>query len=203
MEKVWQKFTLKVAAGVAAALALHFLTKIFLGDTPEFLIPAILVAGAVQIGLFDRTPLPKDNGKMLKRGIALLMITVAVWSATNQIAGGRIPWQSYSEEILEAARKSGRPVMIDFMSRRCPPCLEMDRQVFSNNRIASAAIEFITLRIDLTEGSADAQALSSKFAVHAIPTVVFLGADGKERDNLRLVGFENATRFAERMKSAR
>jgi thiol:disulfide interchange protein DsbD len=203
MENVWQKFALKVAAWIAAAFVLHFLTKIFLGHAPAFLIPAILAVGATEIGLLDRTPLPGDNGKMLKRGVALLMITFAVWFGTNPIAGGKIPWQSYSEEILEAARKSGRPVMIDFMSRRCPPCVEMDRQVFSNSGVASAAKQFIVLRIDLTDGSAASHALSSKFGVEAIPTIVFLGADGKERGNLRLVGFEDATLFAERMKSAR
>ncbi len=203
MENVWQKFALKVAAWVAVAAALHFLTKIFLGHTPEFLIPAILIIAAVQIGLLDRTPLPGDNGKMLKRGVALLMITFALWFGTNSAAGGKIPWQSYSEEILEAARKSGRPVMIDFMSRRCPPCLEMDRRVFSNGRVASAASQFIVLRVDLTEVSATSRALTGKFGIEAVPTIVFLGADGKERDHLRLVGFENATKFAERLKSAR
>jgi thioredoxin:protein disulfide reductase len=157
----------------------------------------------MQIGLLDRTPLPGDNGKMLKRGVGLLMITFAVWFGTNPDAGGKIPWQSYSEEILEAARNGGRPVMIDFTSRRCPPCHEMDRQVFSNSRVASAAKEFIPLRVDLTDGSAAGEALSSKFGVEAVPTIVFLGADGKERSNLRLVGFENAALFAERLESAR
>jgi thiol:disulfide interchange protein DsbD len=203
MENVWQKFTLKVAAWVALALVLHFFTKIFLGDAPAFLIPAILAAGAAQIGLLDRTPLPGENGKMLKRGVALLMITFAVWFGTNPVGGGKIPWQSYSEEILEAARKSGRPVMIDFMSRRCPPCMEMERTVFSNSGVASAAKQFIVLRINLTDGSAASHALSTKFGVEVIPTIVFLGPDGKERGNLRLVGFESATLFAERMKSAR
>ena len=203
MENVWQKFALKVAAWVAAAFVLHFLTKIFLGDAPALLIPAVLAGGAMEIGLPDRTPLPGDNGKMLKRGVALLMITFAVWFGTNPIAGGKIPWQSYSEEILETARKSGRPVMIDFMSRRCPPCLSMEREVFSDNRVASAAKQFIVVRIDLTDASAASRAVSFKFGVQAIPTVVFLGPDGKERSDLRLIGFEDATLFAARMKSAR
>jgi thiol:disulfide interchange protein DsbD len=205
MENVWQNFALKVAAWVAAAFALHFLTKIFLGGTPDFLIPAILAAGAMQIGLLDRTPLPAGNGKMLKRGVALLMITFAVWLGTNSDASGsgKIPWQSYSEEILEAARKSGRPVIIDFVSRACPQCKAMDRNVFSNDRVASAAAQFIALRVDLTDDTAASQALAARFGVEAFPTIVFLAADGKERSNLRLVGFENATFFAERLESAR
>jgi thiol:disulfide interchange protein DsbD len=203
MEKVWQKFALKVAVWVAIAFALYFLTKIFLGGAPVFLVPAILAVGAVQIGLLDRTPLPAGNGKMLKRGVGLLMITFAVWLATNSDVRGKIPWQNYSDEILETARKGGRPVMIDFTSRNCPRCAEMERKVFSDDRVASAAKEFIALRVDLTDGIGGSQALGEKFGIQAFPTIVFLGRDGKERTNLRLVGFENATFFAERVESAR
>lgn len=203
MEKSWQKFALKVAAWVAAALAVHFLTTIFLGGPPEYVVPGILGLGALQIGLLDRTPLPAADGKMLKRGIALLMVTFAVWLGTNPGSKEGIGWISYSDEVLEAARKGGKPVIIDFTSRNCPPCLEMERKVFSNRRVMEAAKDFVPLRIDLTISNKRLEALAEKFGINAFPTVVFLGGDGRERQNLRLVGFENALRFAERVESAR
>ena len=203
MDNAWQKFAVKVGAWMAVAFVLHFLTRIYLGDSPPFLVPAILAAGAVQIGLLDRTPLPAGNGKMLKRGIGLLMITFAVWLGSATDLGGKIPWQSYSEEILEAARSSQRPVVIDFTSHRCPPCTMMDREVFSNARVADAAKAFIALRIDVADGAGISQAVCEKFGIQATPTIVFLGADGKERSDLRLVGFENAASFKERLESVR
>ena len=112
-------------------------------------------------------------------------------------------WQTYSEEVVTAARAGGRPVMIDFTSRNCPPCLEMKRKVFSHARVVAAAQEFIALHADCTEGTAVVRALTAKYGIEAFPTVVFLGADGKERVNLRLVGFEDALRFRERVESAR
>ena len=203
MDKVWQKFALKVAAWIAAAFALHFLTNTFLGAAPVLLVPAILIAGAVHIAFLDRTPLPANNGAMLKRGVALLMVTFAVWLATDPDASskGKIPWQGYSEEILDAARRGQRPVVVNFMSSRCPPCVEMDRSVFSHNRVAGAAQRFIALRINLTDGTTNSQAMAEKFGVYATPTIVFLGADGKERTDLRLIGFEAATPFARRLES--
>jgi thiol:disulfide interchange protein DsbD len=203
MEKVWQRFALKVAVWVAAALAVQFLTTIFLGGPPDCVVPGILGLGALQIGLFDRTPLPAGDGKMLKRGIALLMVTFAVWLGTNPGAKERISWISYSDEILEAARKGGKPVMIDFTSQNCPPCVAMERKVFSDRRVADAAKDFMPLRVDMTIVYGPTRAVADKFAINAFPTIVFLGADGKERPNLRLVGFENALRFAERVESAR
>lgn len=190
-------------AWVAAALAVQFLTTIFLGGPPDYVVPGILLLGALQIGLLDRTALPAGEGRMLKRGVALLMAAFAFWIGTEGGASEIIPWQSYSDEVLEAARKGGRPVMIDFTSRTCAPCREMEHKVFSNRRVANAAKDFLPLRADLTDGTAAAEALGRKFGIEGFPTVVFIGPDGKERVNLRLVGFENATFFAERVESAR
>ena len=203
MKPVWQKFALKVAAWILAALAVHFLTTIFLGGPPDYVVPGILLLGALQIGLLDRTPLPADSGKMLKRGVALLMAAFALWVGTNPGMAEKIPWQTYSDEALTAARKGGRPVMIDFTSQNCPPCLEMERKVFTNRRVADAAKDFLALRADLTAGGAAGRALGEKFGIEAFPTIVFIGTDGKEHSNLRLVGYENATFFAERVESAR
>jgi thiol:disulfide interchange protein DsbD len=203
VKKKWKQFAIKVGAWIGAALALQFLTTIFLGGPPDYIVPGILALGALQIGLLDRTPLPASEGKMLKRGVALLMLAFAGWFAVGAEAEERIPWQTCSDELLDWARKSQRPVMIDFTSRNCRPCLEMERKVFTNRRVAEAAKEFLPLRLDLTAPNAAAEAIAQRFGINAFPTVVFLGADGQERRNLRLAGFENATFFAERVESAR
>lgn len=203
MKKEWKTFAVKVGAWIAAALAVQFLTTIFLGGPPDYVVPGILFLGALQIGLLDRTTLPAGDGKMLKRGVALLMITFAVWFSTGAGAEEKIPWQTYSNEKLDAALRGQRSVMIDFTSRSCPPCLEMERKVFTNRRVAEAAKEFLPLRADLTQINATNEALADRFDIEAFPTVVFIGPDGKERSNLRLVGYENALRFAERVESAR
>jgi thiol:disulfide interchange protein DsbD len=50
--------------------------------------------------------------------------------------------------------------------------------------------------------SPESVALSEKFGILGVPTIVFLDASGKERQDLRLVGFENADRFLERLSKA-
>ena len=203
MKREWKIFGAKVAAWIGVALGAHFITSIFLGGPPDYLVSGLLVLAALQIGLLDRTPLPAGDGRMLKRGLALLFITFAVWLETGGGAADKIPWQTYSDELLEAARRGGRPVMIDFTSKNCAPCLNMERRVFSNGRVAVAAEEFLPLRVDLTEVSPAEAALAEKFNIEAFPTIVFIGTDGKERLNLRLVGYENARFFTERVQSAR
>jgi thiol:disulfide interchange protein DsbD len=203
VNREWKIFALKTGAWIGAALAAQFLTTIFLGGPPDYLVPGILLLGALQIGLLDRTPLPANGGGMLKRGIALLMVTFAVWLGTGAGAEEKIKWQPYSDELLEAARKGQKPVIIDFKSQFCPPCLEMERKVFSNHRVANAAKDFLPLRADLTETTTNNIALAMRFNIEVFPTVVFIGGDGKERVNLRLEGYENARFFAERVERAR
>ena len=203
MKREWKQFVVRVAAWFGAAFAAHFLTTIFLFGAPDYLVPGILVIGALQIGLLDRTRLPAAEGTMLKRGVGIFMLSVAVWIATSGQGPEKIPWQKYSNEVLDSARRNNRAVMIDFTSRNCGPCLDMERKVFSNARVAEAAKNFLPLRADLTDETPASAALATKFNIEAFPTVVFIGADGKERVNLRLVGFENARFFAERVESAR
>ena len=194
---------MKVAAWFGVALVAHFLATTLLFGAPPYLVPGILVLGALQIGLLDRTRLPAGEGTMLKRGMGLLMLSVAVWIATAGEGPEKIAWQKYSDEVLDAARRNNRPVMIDFTSRTCGPCRMMERSVFSNARVGEAAKNFLPLRADLTDDTPAAVAIATKFGIEAFPTVVFIGGDGKERTNLRLVGFENARFFAERVESAR
>ena len=93
MKKEWQAFGLKIAAWLAAAGVIQFLTSTLLGRAPDYLVPGILVLGALHIGLLDRTPLPAGDGKMLKRGLGLLMITLAFWIANGDGSQSKIAWQ--------------------------------------------------------------------------------------------------------------
>lgn len=201
MKREWKILAAKVAAWLGVVLGAHFITTVFLGGPPDYLVSGLLVLGAIQIGLLDRTALPDAEGRMLKRGLALLFITFAVWTETG--GTDKIPWQTYSEELMQAARQGGRPVMIDFTSKNCAPCLDLERKVFSNGRVAAAAKDFLPLRADLTDLTPAAAVLADKFNIEAFPTIVFIGADGKERVNLRLVGYENARFFTERVQAAR
>jgi len=203
MNRAWKAFSLKVALWLGAALAVHFLATVFLGGPPPYVVPGILILGALRVALLDRTALPVGDGKLLKRGVALMMITFAAWLVSNPGGDSKIPWITYSDEALAAARAGGRSVMIDFTSRNCPPCLDMKRKVFSQSRVAQAAEEFLPLQADLTDDSPASQALAARFHIEAFPTIVFIGPDGKERRNLRLVGYEDALRFRQRLEAAR
>jgi thiol:disulfide interchange protein len=194
-------FLIKVAVCAAVAGFLHAVTMMFLGGPVPYLVPGVLLISAMYLGFLDRTPI--DQGHFLKRGVALLFAAVAVWLGVPQSESGVIPWQPYQAQLLEAARKGGRPVIIDFVTQSCPFCKAMDRNVFSRQTVARAAEPFLALRADLTLPNAETAKLAHELRIEAFPTVVFLAPDGSERANLRLVGYERAENFLQRLQQAR
>jgi thiol:disulfide interchange protein DsbD len=51
-------------------------------------------------------------------------------------------------------------------------------------------------------GSPETLALAERFGILGVPTVIFLDASGQEREDLRLVGFEDADAFLKRLENA-
>lgn len=196
----WRRFVVRVGAWIAAALFVLAAMEMFLGGAIPYVVPAILLAGAVHVGLIDRTPIL--NGAMLKRGVGLLLATFAVWLAVPDNDSSGIPWQPYAPELLDAARKGNKPVMIDFRASWCGPCKEMDRNVFARRKVVQAASDFLALQADLTRPDEQTRLLAERFNVQALPTVVFLAGDGSERANLRLVGYERSEDFLRRLQQA-
>ena len=201
MKREWRIFFLKVSLFVGLALFVHGAMRIFLGAAIAYVVPGILVAGAIYIALFDRTPLPA--GAFLKRGVALLLAAFAVWLAVPETSAAGIQWQPFSNQLLDAARRGGRPVMIEFTIAGCAPCLEMERKVFHRPAVVSASEPFLPLKATLTNADAETAAVAHRFNIDAFPTVVFVGTNGEERVNLRLIGYEPAEFFVQRLEAAR
>jgi len=122
-------------------------------------------------------------------------------SATGASAG--VDWRAYSDEALAEASREGKPAVIDFFTDWCIACKEMDKKTFSDRDVIAASRNFVMLRSDLTsEKDPGIRALYQKYGIRGVPTYVFLAPDGKELDDVRLVGFEAKKDFLLRLKRA-
>jgi thiol:disulfide interchange protein DsbD len=112
-----------------------------------------------------------------------------------------LTFQELTPDRLDAARKAGRPVMLDFSADWCVPCHELERSTFTDKQVVIAARDFATFKVDLTRyHSPEAERARRDYGVAGVPTVVFLAADGREVRAARVVGFLPPQRFLERMK---
>ena len=125
----------------------------------------------------------------LKRAAGVVGLAVAVWigSPAAHVEGEGIRWRDFSSTVLEEARRERRPAVVDFRADWCLPCIEMERTTFVEPEVQRRAEDFAMLRADVTEMSKDAERMLSDYEVLGVPTTIFFGPDGSERE--RIVGY--------------
>jgi thiol:disulfide interchange protein DsbD len=103
--------------------------------------------------------------------------------------------------LLENVRRIGTPVIVDFYAEWCTPCVELEQKTFHDSKIVSLSCnDFIMVKVDLTRSDNSLnEELLKRYNVKGVPTVVFIGPDGREKDDLRLVDFLPADQFLGRM----
>lgn len=111
-----------------------------------------------------------------------------------------LPFEAFSMDKLYIAQKEHKPVLIDFRADWCAACGELDEKTFTDARVRDLGSKFALLRFDATEDNADVSAILKEFNVIGLPTLVFFDASGRQRDDERVTGFEEADVFVKRMQ---
>ncbi len=109
-------------------------------------------------------------------------------------------FEMYSEEKLEKALLSGKPVIIDFYADWCLACKELDKYTFSKPDIQSLMSKFLLLKVDLTLETTENTVLREKYNVLGLPTILFIHPTGDVLPEETLTGFESAGQFKRRIE---
>jgi thiol:disulfide interchange protein DsbD len=197
----WMEWVKKVFGVLLVALGLFYALLALAPSWSAWVAPAALFIGGIYLGFFERSADKRPGFWWLKRlsgGLAIIVGVVFVATAPRE----SIAFEAFTAEALDAAVRSGTPVMLDFTANWCAPCHELERLTFTDRRVRDAARSFKTLRVDLTRyDSPEAEAWRRRFAIRGVPTVLFLGKRGDELTHARVEGFLPAEMFLERMKS--
>lgn len=102
---------------------------------------------------------------------------------------------------LAQAAVAGQWTLIDFYADWCVSCHVIERNVFGDPGVASRLAAMQVLRPDVTRNDAVDRALLKHWGVMGPPTLIFVGPDGTERRDLRVVGEIDVRGFLERLKA--
>lgn len=202
---MWMVAVKKIAGFLLLGAAAYFVAPILPEAVSRYLLSAVVAAGGVYLGFFEKSIRASRIGSGLGKatGAAAVIVAVALVSPKPS-AISSLSWQPYQPAALAAAAEAGEPVMVDFTAKWCAACKELERGPFSDPRVIEASQKFTRLRVDGTDPSDPiVKAAVERFAVKGYPTVIFIDSSGDEIANARIVGYVNSADVLKRIDQVR
>ncbi|HOY69220.1 MAG TPA: protein-disulfide reductase DsbD [Candidatus Ozemobacteraceae bacterium] len=193
--------------------ALYFVRPLVGAPLGDLGVALLMAAFAGFMGLFAPPTPEAPLGERVRKSIAVVGLVVACAFAVSSAARwgglcfpvpgperamaagmamtpeGLFPrWHSNLPDALAEARKSNRPLFVDFRADWCSICRELEENVFPHRDVAPLLAKYILVRIDATRNEGEAAELLKKHAIIGLPTLLLLRPDGTEREDLRIVG---------------
>jgi len=161
----------------------------------------------------------------LQRVLGIMLIMLAAW-IVSPIFLGNSPTESASsgqaraekqlgdlkfkvigsiealQPFFEEAKRTGKPLLLDFYADWCISCKEMEIKTFQNAAVAKKMQDFILVQADVTRNTAEHQALLKQYGLFGPPGILLFNPAGEEQINQRVVGFMPPDRFLLRLNAA-
>jgi thiol:disulfide interchange protein DsbD len=221
----WMERVKAVFGVLLLGVALWLLERILPPTLAMVLWATLLIVTASYMGALQPVAHGAPAWRTLVKGLGLVLLIYGILLLVGVAAGGRDPWQPLrgiglmanaateapapafrrvktAAEVDQAVRAAGgRPVVLDFYADWCASCRELERDTFTDPEVRAALARMVTLRADVTAHDDADQALLKRFGVVGPPAILFFGPDGRERPEQRVVGFVDAARFDEHLRS--
>jgi thioredoxin 1 len=92
------------------------------------------------------------------------------------VAGFLLVWQAVPTQAQGSSAAKGKPALYEFGSKYCIPCKEMKEVMAALKTSHGDQVEFRMIYVD------EEKPMFGEYKIVAIPTQVFLNAEGKEID---------------------
>ncbi len=142
-----------------------------------------------------------SGGRDILQPLAKINLTSISGSNSNEasiIESKHLPFQrvnSLTELNKRIAESQNKYVMLDFYADWCISCKEMERFTFTDPEVKNRLRDVVLLQVDVTEGTADDQALLKYFKLFGPPGILFFDPSGREIYDARTIGYQNNKEF--------
>jgi thiol:disulfide interchange protein DsbD len=198
----WMIWVRTLMGWVLVGMAAHFIRPLLPDHGGTILVALVALAAGLHLGWIDKSQANFRAFPWLKGGAGVACLVLAAYLVTSlALQGAGVSWMPYAEETLKEARNLKKPVIIDFYATWCTPCRELDDVTFHNASVVKQAeSDFVMIKVDVTKaGNPLHERMLQEYGIKGVPTVVFLDASGKERQDLRLVDYLPPDQFLGRM----
>lgn len=184
---------------------------------------SLLVVVAVYLGALKSLPEDVTGWQKLWKGIGLVLLIYGATFLIGMAAGGKDTVKPLSgilaigshgaaanqhaaftrvktvedlQSELAAAKKAGKPVMLDFYADWCAYCKVMEKKVFPDPAVVKALEGAVLLQADITVQDDEDKRLAKHLNMSAPPVLYFWDNQGNDLRNQRLTGSVTADQLA-------
>jgi thiol:disulfide interchange protein DsbD len=201
----WMVWVRKIFGFVLLGMAVYFVRYLISNQLYWLLQASIAAVGSIYLGWVEGSGkgVRGFRGAKWGTGIFGLLLSSYLVLAPGHLFFHReaIQWLDYDEKLVQRALTEAKPVIIDFTADWCVPCREMEYRTFSSPPVIAKAKQFVTLRVDLTHSTKpENRSFMERYRIKGVPTVIFLGRNGKEIENLRFYEVIKPEEFLRKME---
>ena len=95
-------------------------------------------------------------------------------SSTRTAPKARIAWRTSFAAAQAEAKRSGKPILVDFTAEWCTNCKALDAKTYTDANVIRESKKFVAVKVDTDKDTATAK----KYRVSSLPVVAVLKADG-------------------------
>ncbi len=197
----WMVWVKKVFGLVLLGMPLYFLSPLLPEGFNRIAVPAYLGVGGLLLGWVFAGRLVPQGFKVFQRLFGVLLILGAATLFQLWPKPVESYFQPYDPALLSRAQAAGQPVLVDFSASWCIPCRQLELKTFIDPKVKAALSHWALLKADLTQySSGPVEALKKQYGIMGVPTLIFIGPDGREKQDLRVIGFINPADMLERIQ---
>lgn len=214
----WMEGVKKAFGVMLLAVAVWMLTPVVPPAVTMLAWAALLVFSGIFLHALDPLPPNAKGWPRFWKSTGVVMLIAGAAMLIGTLAGSRDPLQplavlragpsvsatqpqfEYVGSVAELENRlasANRPVMLDFYADWCVSCKEMERFTFSDVNVAARMGQMLLLKADVTANNDDHKALLQRFSLFGPPGIIFFGPDGREIEDIRVVGFMRSGPFGE------
>jgi thiol:disulfide interchange protein DsbD len=222
--------TVKAVFGVAFLfLAWWMLERILPPALTLALLGALLIGCGVYLGALQRLPDNAHGWRKLWQAAGLVLLVLGGAQLVGALAGGddylrplarvgagagtgpqaaapaqfrMVKTGAELDAALDQAHAAGQTALFDFYADWCVECKRMERYTFPEPPVQQALDNVVMLKVDVTDQTDGDVGLQQRFGIIGPPATLFF-RETNERRPLRLIGFEDAEGFAQRIERAK
>ncbi len=220
----WMEAVKRIFGVLMLAMAIWIISPVIPLSAQMLLWATLLIFTAIYLNALDPLPHNAHGWHRLGKGIGILALLLGVSYLIGSLSGARdilrplsnigpvtneAPITLRFERVKNATeldarikQSEGKTVMLDFYADWCVSCKEMERFTFSDAAVQTKLKNTVLLQADVTANSEDDKALLQRFQLFGPPATIFFDSHGKEKQNFRITGYQDAPQFLLSLKSA-